>query len=122
MMVQSYGQIEKSHNIGTTEKNEKLPTVKMLDRCKKDYVKLVKKNTTLRNWIENILTELKLSPYMGEKLFANFPGCRSIHFRGNDYRIIYRIHEEPEPEIQILYVGHRSSSYEELARILEQGK
>jgi len=94
----------------------------MLDRCKKDYLKLTKKNTTLRLWIENILGELKLRPYMGEKLFANFPGCRSIHFNGNSYRIIYRILDEPETEILILEIGHRNSSYTDLARILGQGK
>jgi len=110
MMVQSYRQIERSH------------TVTMLDRCKKDYLKLTKKNTTLRLWIENILGELKLRPYMGEKLFANFPGCRSIHFNGNSYRIIYRILDEPETEILILEIGHRNSSYTDLARILGQGK
>lgn len=122
MMVQSYPQIENLHNICTVGKNEKLYTVKMLDRCKRDYLKLIKKNTTLRLWIENILGELKLRPYMGEKLFANFPGCRSIHFNGNSYRIIYRILDEPETQILILDIGHRSSSYADLARILGQGK
>ena len=122
MMVQSYQQIENSHNICTVGKNERLYTVKMLDRCKRNYLKLIKKNTTLRLWIENILGELKLRPYMGEKLFANFPGCRSIHFNGNSYRIIYRILDEPETEILILDIGHRSSSYADLARILGQGK
>lgn len=103
-------------------KNEKLHTVKMLDRCKRDYLKLIKKNTTLRSWIKNIMEELKVRPYIGEKLFANFPGCRSIHFSGNSYRIIYRILDEPESEILILDIGHRSSSYADLARILRQGK
>jgi addiction module RelE/StbE family toxin len=97
-------------------------TVKMIERCKTDYLKLVKKNTILRRWVENIIGELKSRPYMGEKLFANFPGCRSIHFSGNSYRIIYRIINQPESEILILEIGHRSSSYADLARILEQGK
>jgi addiction module RelE/StbE family toxin len=94
----------------------------MLDSCKRDYLKLVKKNTMLRLWIENIFAELKLSPYIGERLFANFPGCRSIHFSGNGYRIIYKILDEPDSEILILDIGHRSSSYADLARILGQGK
>ena len=110
MIVQSFRQIEKLH------------AVTMLDKCKEDYLKLTRKNTTLRSWIENILEEVKLRPYMGEKLFANFPGCRSIHFSGNNYRIIYRILDEPEPEILILEIGHRSSSYTDLARRLGQGK
>ena len=126
MMVQSYGQLEEPTNTGAIDKNEKLHNIKMLARCERDYVKLIKKNTSLQNCIENILTELKLRPYMGEKLFANFPGCRSIHFRGNDYRIIYRIIEkqedQPEPEILILEIGHRSSSYADLAKRLGQGK
>jgi len=125
-MVQSYGQIEKLQHTHTAGNDEKLYTITMLDRCKNNYLKLIKKNTTLQNCIENILTELKLRPYMGEKLFANFPGCRSIHFRGNDYRIIYRIMEkqedQPEPEILILEIGHRSTSYANLARNLGQGK
>ena len=100
--------------------NQKPLRVRMLDRCKRDYLKLIKKNTTLRRWIEDILGELKVSPYMGEKLFANFPGCRSIHFSGNSYRIIYRV--IGESEILILDIGHRSSSYSDLARVLGQGK
>lgn len=110
MMVQSFRQIEKSH------------AVTMLERCKKDYLKLVQKNPTLKRLIENILEELKLRPYIGEKLSANFPGCRSIHFSGNNYRIIYRILGEPDREILILEIGHRSSSYTDLARRLGQGK
>jgi addiction module RelE/StbE family toxin len=104
------------------DNNEKLHTVKMLDRCKREYLKLIKKNTTLRQWIEGILLELKERPYMGEKLFANFPGCRSIHFNGNSYRIIYKILSGPECEILILEIGHRSSSYADLARSLREGK
>jgi addiction module RelE/StbE family toxin len=95
-------------------------TLKMLDKCKRDYLKLIKKYTTLRRWIESILGELKVRPYMGEKLFANFPGCRSIHFGGNSYRIIYKILDESQ--ILILDIGHRSCSYADLARILGQGK
>lgn len=103
-------------------KNEKPHNIKMLDRCNRDYLKLTKKDGTLRRWIEKILGELKLRPYIGEKLFANFPGCRAIHFSGNSYRIIYRILDEPESEILILDIGHRSSTYTDLARILGQGK
>ena len=96
--------------------------IKMNDRCRRDYLKLIKKNTTLRQWVENILRELKSTPHMGEKLFANFPGCRSIHFSGNNYRIIYRIIDQPQSEILILGIGHRSSSYSDMARILRKGK
>lgn len=103
-------------------KNEKLCKIRMLDRCKRDYIKLIKRNTMLRRWTENILGELKSSPYMGEKLYANFPGYRSIHFSGNSYRIIYKIIDEEEPQIQVHYIGHRSSSYSDLANILGQGK
>ena len=97
-------------------------TIKMNDRCKRDYLKLIKKNTTLRSWIDNILAELTVRPHIGEKLFANFPGCRSIHFNSNRYRIIYRIINYPESEILILEIGHRSSSYTDLAKRLGQGK
>lgn len=96
--------------------------IKMNDRCRRDYLKLIKKNTTLRRWIDNILAELRVRPYIGEKLFANFPGCRSIHFNGNGYRIIYRILENPQSEILILNIAHRNSSYSDLAKILGQGK
>lgn len=96
-------------------------TVKMLDRCKRDYLKLVKKNSTVRQWIEKIIAELIVSPFLGEKLFANFPECRSVHFGGNSYRIIYKINE-PLSEILILGIGHRSTSYADLARTLQQGK
>ena len=122
MMIQSYEQRERLENSSTVGKSEKLHSVSMLDRCKRDYLKLIKKNSTLQRWIENILAELKVNPYMGQKLFANFPGCRSIHFSGNCYRIMYRILDDPESEILILDIGHRSSSYTDLARILGQGK
>lgn len=84
----------------------------MLDSCRG-------KNTILRRWIENILGELKVRPYIGEKLFANFPGCRSNHFGGNSYRVIYRVLDESQ--ILILDIGHRSSSYANLARVLGKG-
>ena len=58
---------------------------------------------------------------MDEKLYLNFPGCRSIHFSGNSYRIVYRILDGHEGEILILHIGHRSSSYEDLARIIDKG-
>jgi addiction module RelE/StbE family toxin len=87
-----------------------------------DYRKLTKKNSKLRRWVENVLEELKVSPHLGEKLLANFPGCRSIHFSGNSYRIIYRTIDGPEPQILILNIGHRSTSYANLARNLGQGK
>jgi addiction module RelE/StbE family toxin len=107
-MAQSYSQVEQSY------------TVKILERCNRDYLKLVRKNPTLKRLVENILGELKLRPFMGEKLFANFPGCRSIHFGGNGYRIIYKINES-QSEILILGIGHRGSTYSDLARILGQG-
>lgn len=96
--------------------------IKMLERCERDYKKLIKKNTIIQRLVEIYLEELQTHPYIGEKLYENFPGCRSIHFRGNSYRIIYKVIDEPEPEILILEIGHRSSSYAELARILGQGK
>jgi hypothetical protein len=38
------------------------------------------------------------------------------------YRIIYKIVDEPLKQIVVLEIGHRISSYSELARILGQGK
>ena len=122
MMVQSNGQTATSYNIYTAGKSRKVYGVRMLDRCKQDYSKLIKKNTKLHGVTQNILEELKIRPYLGEKLFANFPGCRSIHFIGNSYRIVYRILDTPEDEILILDIGHRSSSYANLAKVLGQGK
>lgn len=122
MTVQSYGQAEILRNTTTDHRSEKLYTVRMLDRCKRDYLKLIKRDTRLQRCIETILAELKIRPYIGQKLFANFPGCRSIHFKGNSYRIIYRILDKSESEILILDIGHRSSSYTDLAKIIGQGK
>jgi addiction module RelE/StbE family toxin len=123
MMAQTNGQ-QPNSNTGesASTKSGKRYRVRMLNRCVKDYAKLVKKDMILQGWVESYIEELQLNPYLGEKLFANFPGCRSIHFRGNSFRIIYRVLEEPEPEILILEIGHRSTSYVNLARILGQGK
>ncbi len=96
--------------------------IKMLEHCEKEYKKLTKKNNVLQKWVENYIEELKTHPYMGEKLHENFPGCRSLHFLGNKYRIIYKVIDDPKPEILIIEIGHRSSSYSDLARILGQGK
>ena len=121
MMTQSYTQTEKPQT-AIIEKSEKLYRVKLLDRCKKDYLKLIKKNKVLEIQVENYIEELAKMPYIGEKLTANFPGCRSIHFHSNSYRIVYRVIDEPELEVLILDIGHRSKSYTDLARIIGQGK
>ena len=121
MMVQSYKHVEDLLNIGKIG-NVKRHSIEMLEACKKDYLKLIKKNKTLQGLVEAFLEELKERPYIGQKLCRNFPGCRSIHFGGNSYRIIYKIIEEPVSTILVLEIGHRSSSYTVLARRLEQGK
>jgi addiction module RelE/StbE family toxin len=95
--------------------------IKMLEHCEKTYKKLVKKNNILQKWVETYLEELKTHPYMGEKLHANFPGCRSIHFLGNSYRIIYKVIDEPKPEILVLEISHRKDAYTDLAKALSQG-
>jgi addiction module RelE/StbE family toxin len=96
--------------------------IKMLEHCEKAYKKLVKKNGVLQKWVETYLEELTTHPYLGEKLHANFPGCRSLHFLGNSYRLVYKIIDEPLLQIVVYEIGHRSSSYSELARALGQGK
>jgi len=124
MMAQSVEKPDRVHVASSpiTSQGQIKYKTKMLDRCERDYKKLIKKNTVLQRWVETYLEELKTHPYLGEKLHANFPGCRSIHFLGNSYRIIYKVIDEPEPEIEILEIGHRSSSYADLARILGEGK
>jgi len=97
-------------------------TIKMFDYCKKKFRKLVKKDSLLKEKTENYLQELQKNPYIGEKLTVNLPGLRSIHFLKNKYRIIYKIVDEPKPEIDILEIGHRNTSYADLAKFLGQGK
>lgn len=122
MTIQPYLHEEIFCNTFPDYASERLYTVRMLDRCKRDYSKLIKRDTRLQRWVENILGELKIRPHIGQKLFANFPGCRSIHFNGNSYRIIYTIPDKSNYEILILDIGHRNSSYTDLARIIGQGK
>ena len=90
--------------------------------CEKEFNKLTKKDKVLRKITEKILDELRLNPYTGEKLYANFPGWRSIHFLGNKYRIIYQLVEESATKIIIQCIGHRKNVYSKLAKWSDQGK
>ena len=90
--------------------------------CEKEFNKLTKKDKVLRKITEKILDELRLNPYTGEKLYANFPGWRSIHFLGNKYRIIYQLVEESATKIIIQCIGHRKNVYSNLAKWSDQGK
>ena len=92
------------------------------DPCKKEFEKLTKKDKVFRKITEKILGELRLDPYTGEKLYANFPGWRSIHFLGNKYRIIYQLVEESATKIIIQCIGHRKNVYSKLAKWSDQGK
>ena len=97
-------------------------SVEFVECCEKKYHKLIKKDKVLEKWTENYLLELQTNPYLGEKLEANFPGFRSIHFLGNKYRIVYKIIYEPFPKIQVFEINHRKSSYSDLAKAIGQGK
>ena len=90
--------------------------------CKREFEQLTKKDKVLRKITEKIFDELQLDPYTGEKLYANFPGWRSIHYLGNKYRIIYQLVEESATKIIIQYIGHRKNVYSKLARWSDQGK
>ena len=89
--------------------------------CKREFEKLTKKDKVLRKITEKMLDELQLDPYTGEKLYANFPGWRSIHYLGNKYRIIYQLIEESTTKIIIHCIGHRKNAYSKLAKWLQQG-
>ena len=90
--------------------------------CKREFEKLTKKDKVLRKITKKMLDELQLDPYTGEKLYANFPGWRSIHYLGNKYRIIYQLIEESTTKIIIHCIGHRKNAYSKLAKWLQQGK
>ncbi len=92
------------------------------DPCKKEFGKLVKKDSILREITEKRIDELRLNPYAGEKLHANFPGWRSIHYLGNKYRIIYQLIEESTTKIIIHCIGHRKNAYSKLAKWVHQGQ
>ncbi|MCV0399582.1 MAG: type II toxin-antitoxin system RelE/ParE family toxin [Nitrosarchaeum sp.] len=96
--------------------------VNLTEYCEKKYLKLIKKDKILEKWTENYLEELQTNPYIGEKLEANFPGFRSIHYLGNKYRIVYKIIYEPIEKIVVFEIDHRKSSYSELAKAIGQGK
>ena len=104
------------------EEEQKEYAIRMLDYCLKKYQKLIKKDTVLQKWVETYLKEIQTHPNIGEDLYANFPGCRSIHFLGNKYRIVYKVIDEPTPEILVCEIAHRKDAYIELARALGQGK
>jgi len=97
-------------------------SVELLECCEKKYHKLIRKDKVLQRWIETYLQELQTHPYIGEKLEANFPGFRSIHFLGNKYRIVYKVIDEPIPKILVYEINHRKSSYSDLAKAIGQGK
>lgn len=97
-------------------------TVEMVEYCKKKFKKLTKKDEVLLRVTETFLKELKTNPYIGEKLEANFPGFRAIHYLGNKYRIVYKIVYEPVSTIYIYEVNHRKNSYSDLAKAIGKGK
>ena len=90
--------------------------------CKREFEKLTKKDKVLRKITKKMLDELQLDPYTGEKLYANFPGWRSIHYLGNKYRIIYQLIEESTTKIIIHCIGHRKNAYSKLAKWVHQGQ
>ncbi len=92
------------------------------DPCKKEFEKLTKKDSKLRQITEKIIDGLRVNPYAGERLHANFPGWRSIHYLGNKYRIIYQLIEESATKITIQCIGHRKNAYSKLAKWTQQGK
>ena len=96
--------------------------LELTNPCKREFEKLTKKDKVLRKITEKTLDELQLNPYNGEKLYANFPGWRSIHYLGNKYRIIYQLIEESTTKIIIHCIGHRKNAYSKLAKWVQQGK
>ena len=96
--------------------------LELTNPCKREFEKLTKKDKVLRKITEKTLDELQLNPYNGEKLYANFPGWRSIHYLGNKYRIIYQLIEESTTKIIIHCIGHRKNAYSKLAKWVHQGQ
>jgi len=106
----------------TQNQNQLQFSVELVECCEKKYRKLIKKDKVLQRWTENYLEELKTNPCIGEKLVANFPGFRSIHFLGNKYRIVYKIIYEPIPTIMVFEINHTKSCLSDLAKAIGQGK
>lgn len=105
----------------STVENKPVFSLSMLDHCERKYRKLIKKDNILHKATETYLEELQTNPYIGEKLDANFPGMRSIHYLGNKYRIIYKVLTDTY-QIVVYEIDHRKSSYADLAKVLGQGK
>ena len=107
-------------------KNQSLETkveflVELTEKCEKEFQKLTKKNSVIKRITEDLIHELNQNPYLGDKLYSNFEGWRSIHYNGNKYRIIYKIEEEPFPKILVLCIGHRKNVYSFLAKLMNMG-
>jgi addiction module RelE/StbE family toxin len=104
-----------------TSKTQTEIEIVIIDHCQKELRKLIRKDNMVKKRTERQIDELKQNPYIGQKLHANFDGCRAIHYYDNKYRIIYKIIEEPYLKIIILSVGHRRGVYNGLARFLKAG-
>ncbi len=73
---------------------------------KKSYAKLPK-NIQLR--IDSIILKLK-NKLLGAELKGKLKDFYSIHFEGNQYRLIYK-KEKSEIQLLILYVGKRKERF-----------
>ncbi|HDM79075.1 MAG TPA: type II toxin-antitoxin system RelE/ParE family toxin [Deltaproteobacteria bacterium] len=65
--------------------------------------------------IRAALDELRSNPFLGAPLESELRGYRSL--KAKRYRVVYKVNEE-EGLIDILYVGHRRSVYEEFRQLL----
>lgn len=89
----------------------------MTGRCGRKYNKAGRRfPPRLHDLIESELASLRHDPCRGSELVWNLHGLRSIHINRFSYRIVYEI-DRDLCTIAIVAIGHRSSIYDDLARL-----
>ena len=91
--------------------------IHMTDRCSRKYNKAGRRfPPRLHGLVESELASLQDDPCRGSELVWNLSGLRSIHIDQFSYRIVYEI-DRDTCTITIIAIDHRSSIYDELARL-----
>ncbi|HVC58437.1 MAG TPA: type II toxin-antitoxin system RelE/ParE family toxin [Candidatus Acidoferrales bacterium] len=92
--------------------------VSMTLRCEKEFLKQIKKDSNgIEAWVDSVMKELASNPTFGAKLSSReLPGYRSVHSKDNNYRIIYKADEFPEPKVLVIAIGHRENIYGKATR------
>lgn len=87
----------------------------------KRYFKKLKEKPLKKEFAEAI-EQIRLNPYVGDSKTGDLAGLNtySIHYKGSQYRLAYRIAENDKGELLVVVLaGSRETFYQELKRFMK---